>query len=80
VVVVSARTGQGFPELLRIIEAELPRPEIRVEVLLPYDRGDLVNRLHTEGDVLAEEHTATGTRVEAKVERDLHGALGEFAC
>ncbi|GAA1155728.1 GTPase HflX [Ornithinicoccus hortensis] len=78
-VVVSARTGLGIPELLQALEDELPRPDLRVEVLLPYERGDLVSRIHSEGEVLAEQHTAEGTRVHAKVSQDLHGVLGEFA-
>ncbi|MFK5689637.1 GTPase HflX [Ornithinimicrobium sp. LYQ92] len=79
VVVVSARTGEGVQELLESVEAALPRPEILVDVLLPYDRGDLVARLHDEGQVLSEEHTGQGTRLEAKVEEDLHGQLRDFA-
>ena len=79
VVVVSARTGAGIPELLAAVEDVLPRPEILVDVLLPYDRGDLVARLHDEGEVLTEEHTGEGTRLQAKVNQDLHGHLGEFA-
>ncbi|OLT15370.1 GTPase HflX [Serinicoccus sp. CUA-874] len=79
VVVVSAKTGDGVQELLQAVEAALPRPEILVDVLLPYDRGDLVARLYDEGEILREEHTAEGTRVEAKVDADLHGQLGAYA-
>lgn len=76
---VSARSGAGMPELLAAIEDALPRPDILVDVLLPYDRGDLVSRLHAEGEVLMEEFTADGTHLEAKVEPDLHGALSDYA-
>ena len=79
VVIVSARTGAGMPELLAAVEGVLPRPEILVDVLVPYSRGDLVTRLHDEGEVLSEEHTGDGTRISAKVDEDLHGHLGEFA-
>src|SRR3954465_484786 len=41
---VSARTGAGIEELRDRIERRLPRPDIAVSVLLPYTRGDLVNR------------------------------------
>jgi GTP-binding protein HflX len=79
VVVVSAKTGSGIRELLALVEDVLPRPEILVDVLLPYERGDLVARLHDEGEVLGEEHTGEGTRLQAKVNADLHGHLGQFA-
>jgi GTPase len=78
-VVVSARTGEGVDELRAAVEEDLPRPELRVEVLLPYERGDLVSRIHAEGEILAEEHTGEGTRVAAKVSPDLHGALADYA-
>jgi GTP-binding protein HflX len=65
--VVSARSGEGIPELLERIAQELPRPDVTVRVLVPYSRGDLVNRMHQEGEVLAEEHTAEGTQLEARV-------------
>ena len=78
-VVVSARTGQGLAELQALIAEELPRPDIPVTVLVPYDRGDLVNRLHQEAEVLSSEHTEHGTRVEAKVDRHLVGDLEAYA-
>ncbi|MFP5346430.1 MAG: GTPase HflX [Actinomycetes bacterium] len=77
-VLVSARTGQGIPELRSLIEAELPRPDLEVQVLVPYERGDLVNRVHTTGEVLSEEHTGEGTAMRARVGRELAADLAEF--
>jgi GTPase len=78
-VLVSARTGAGVARLVQAVEAQLPRPDILVDVLLPYDRGDLVSRVHAEGEVVAEEHNGEGTRLTAKVSPDLHGLLGSYA-
>ena len=78
VVVVSARTGEGMEGLRTIIARELPRPEVLVDVLLPYDRGDLVSRMHDEGDLLREEHVAEGTRVRARVSPALAAELGPY--
>lgn len=50
--VVSARTGQGVDELRALIDDELPRPSIQVEVLVPYTRGDLVSRVHADAELL----------------------------
>ncbi len=79
-VVVSARTGAGLQELRRLVADELPQPDRDVEVLLPYDRGDLVSRLHEEGDVLASAHTGAGTRISARVNPDLAGELAPYRC
>ena len=77
--VVSARTGEGIEELRALIAEELPRPAIDVEVILPYDRGDLVSRLHDAAEVNASEHTEDGTRVKARVHPALAGELAAYA-
>ena len=47
--IVSAHSGEGIAELLARLDARLPRPEIEVDVVVPYDRGDLVAAAHAEG-------------------------------
>jgi GTPase len=78
-VVVSARTGAGVEDVLAAVEAELPRPAVEVDALVPYQRGDLVNRIHEYGEVLAMDHTGDGTRVRARVHEDLAGELAAYA-
>jgi GTPase len=78
-VVVSARTGEGLDELRALIARELPRPSEPVEVLLPYDRGDLVSRVHDDGELLEEEHRGEGTRVRALVSPALAAELAPYA-
>ena len=74
-VVVSARTGRGIDELRAAIEGALPRPAVTVDLVVPYDRGDLVSRVHSTGDVLETEHTGAGTRVHARVTEGLAAEL-----
>ncbi len=74
-VVVSAHTGQGIEELRRVVADQLPRPGVAVEVMLPYQRGDLVHRVHEEGQVLHEEHTPDGTLLRARVDAALAAEL-----
>jgi len=57
----------------------LPRPDVEVDVLVPYRRGDVVHRLHTDGEVLLEEHREDGTRIRAKVMPALAAELTGFA-
>ncbi len=77
-VAVSARTGAGIDELRRLIDAELPKPEIEVDVLVPYDRGDLISRLHDEAEILESEHVADGTRVRARVTPAVEADLADY--
>ncbi len=78
-IAVSARTGTGFDKLRELIAEELPRPQIRVDVLLPYERGDLLSRIHAEGEVLSAEHLGEGTHVHAKVTPALDHLLTAYA-
>jgi GTPase len=77
-VIVSARTGAGLEQLRTRIEARLPRPEREVRALIPYERGDLINRIHQAGEFLSTEHTEDGTLVVARVHPDLAGELSPF--
>ena len=76
---VSARTGEGMDELRSRLEERLPRPEVEVHALVPYDRGDLINKIHTSGEFVSSDHTEHGTRVVARVNADLAGELARYA-
>jgi len=78
-VVVSAKTGLGIEEALAAVEADLPRPGVEFHVLLPYDRGDLVNKVHQHGEIDALEHTAEGTEITGRANADLAGELAAYA-
>lgn len=75
---MSARTGTGITELAEVIAERLPRPEVVVEVLIPYSRGELVSRAHADGEVLEEEHVETGTRLVVRGRPELAAALSDF--
>ncbi len=76
---VSARTGEGIGQLVELLADRLPRPRVEVDLVVPYSRGDLVHRAHTDGEVLAEEHTAEGTRLHAHVGQALAAELRNAA-
>ncbi len=78
-VVVSAKTGEGIAEALAVVEGELPRPSVEFKALLPYERGDLINRLHQQGEIDSMEHTADGTIVAGRANADLAGELASYA-
>src|SRR6266851_5252481 len=70
-VVVSARTGAGLADLVAAIEAALPQRDREVTAVVPYGRGDLVARAHSEGEVLAVRHGQDGTELIARLPPDL---------
>ena len=78
-VFVSAHTGEGI-DRLRARMGELVEPrEVAVDVTIPYDRGDLVARLHSDGQVDATEHNEQGTRLKARVPAALAAGLRQYA-
>lgn len=72
---VSARTGLGIEELEAAIARELPKPEVLFEGVIPYDRGDLVSRIHLAGKVLESEYLESGTKIKALVKEGLNAEL-----
>src|SRR6187200_2331070 len=77
-VFISARTGRGIRQLRATIESMLPRPEIQIRALVPYERGDLVNRIHQTGEFLTTEHLPSGTLVVARVSPALAAELAPY--
>jgi GTP-binding protein HflX len=77
-VAVSARTGAGIAAALAAVEADLPRPGVPFHVLLPYERGDLVNRLHQHGEIDHLEHTGEGTEITGRANEDLAAELSSY--
>jgi GTP-binding protein HflX len=78
-VFVSARTGEGIDRLQARMGDLVEPTDTMVDVTIPYDRGDVVNRVHAAGRVDATEHTADGTRIKARVPIPLAASLREFA-
>jgi GTPase len=76
---VSARTGEGIPELRERLAEMLGGLDVEVSVLLPYSRGDLVARIHSDGTILSSSHEAEGTAMQARVPKALASALLEYA-
>ncbi|WP_236862972.1 GTPase HflX [Brevibacterium daeguense] len=77
-IAVSAATGAGFEELQTRIGELLPVPAHEVTVLVPYDRGDLVSRIHDEGTVVEEKHLPDGTALQARVDPELLSELEDY--
>ena len=64
---VSARTGEGVDAAVTVIAARLRAMGAVVELVVPYDRGDVLAALHRDGEVIIEVHDRDGTRVRARL-------------
>jgi HflX C-terminal domain len=70
---VSALTGEGLKDLLTVVGEVVTAGMIAVRVVLPYDRGDLVETFHRRGMVTLERHDERGTLLEGKLPRAVLG-------
>lgn len=76
---ISALTGQGMSELLGRLEQVLDEDMVLIDVLLPYQRGDLLGLIHQRGMVLSEAHLENGTAVVARVPASIRPRFDEFS-
>ena len=75
---VSALTGEGVDALLERIDSELPRPTIELSVIIPFDRGELVARMHNEAIVRSTDYDERGTLMSVVVDDHLAADLQNF--
>ncbi len=77
-VAVSALTGQGMEDLLRLIDEKLPSdPVQRIRVRIPAGDGATLHRLHEYGRVLSTRFTEDHCEVEVEAPLSLRRQLGE---
>ncbi len=70
-VAVSAQRGWGLDALCARIEAALAEAMVALEVLIPYQRNDLVSLWHRRGMVEREEYVNEGTHILGRIPRAL---------
>lgn len=75
---LSATKNVGIEDLLENLSQELSRLRMELIVLVPFDRGDLVARIHDEGEVLEETYSENGTRLRARVGSEWLAELGPY--
>ena len=74
----SAMTGDGLNDLLLAIGDRMRALTTVIELLIPYDRGDIVATVHREGEVVSTANEDNGMRVRARLADASAGRLSEF--
>jgi GTP-binding protein HflX len=69
---VDANSLEG---LLHAIEKSLPHPQVEINCVIPYDRGDLVSAIHEHGEIISEVYEEAGTLIHARVDAGLAQAI-----
>ena len=76
---VSALSGSGIDELLGRISEQLVQRFAALDVLIPYDRGDLVALLHQFGTIEYEGYEEGGTHLRGYIPTNHSGPFAPFA-
>ncbi len=71
-ILISAKEGRGLEELKAEISRRVAALRHQVELLIPYDKGNVLSLIHGKGQVLSEEYTDAGTRVTALLDAALY--------
>jgi len=77
-VIISAIKQQNIDGLIEKIEQALTVTQTATELLIPYERGEVVSTLFTMATVINQEHTADGVRISARLPKDLLEQLDEY--
>ncbi|MDG1876351.1 MAG: GTPase HflX [Acidimicrobiales bacterium] len=77
-VAVSAHSGENLDHLMALIGDRVRSMTELAELLIPWDRGDVLASVHREGQVLTESAEEHGMRLKARLEPASLGALREY--
>ena len=75
VVKISAKQGNGLPELLEIFAELLRESKVYAETVISYAEGNKLALIRKYGELLSEEYVAEGTAIKAYIPKDLYGQL-----
>ena len=78
-VYMSAVNGTGIRELAELIGQELREHLTDCTLLIPYSRGDLLNRIRESGEILSEEYRGDGVLINASLSKADADRLRSFA-
>ena len=78
-VVISALTGEGLTSLLEAIGDRLRAGARVLDLVVPYERGDVLAAVHREGEVLVESHDETSAHLRVRVDAAGAARFAEFS-
>lgn len=75
---ISAQTGAGIPDLLDALVDRLDAKTVELDLLIPYERGEVLAEVHGAGEVSNLEHLESGTEVSVRLPHDEAHRFREF--
>ena len=75
---ISAQTGAGIPDLMDALVDRLDAKTVELDLLIPYERGEVLAEVHGAGEVSRLEHLEGGTEVSVRLPHDEAHRFREF--
>lgn len=72
---VSAKTGDGLPALLELLEEILRSQKVYINCIYPYESAGKIQLIRKNGQLLKEEYVAEGIQIEAYVPQEIYHAV-----
>lgn len=77
-VAVSAKTGEGIPELLHLIKNMLEPPKRKLRVLIPYTDGAVTSFVYENCKIESENHTEAGCELVITAEEEYFSKIERY--
>jgi GTP-binding protein HflX len=76
--IISAKTGQGIPELMAELGTALRPIREFLELAIPHERSDVIARLHEVGQVVARDYEGELARFKVRIPPHFHHEFQKF--
>ena len=75
---ISAKTGEGVAELLEKIKKEIFEDKINCNLLIPFDKGEILNFIHQKAEILSTEYLGEGTLINVNLKKSEYGKVRQY--
>ena len=75
---ISAKQGTNLDKLLKLVRTELGVEAIKTNLIIQYDKGNILSQLHKDAIVISTEYAEQGIVCEVQIDKDIHYKYKEF--
>lgn len=75
---ISAKNAEGLEDLLKCICDNLPETAKRMNLVIPYDKTGIINKIMVDGKIFSQEYIENGTKIDALVDIKLVSSLKQY--
>ena len=75
---ISAKQGTNLDKLLELVRTELGVETLKTNLIIPYDKGNILSQLHKDAIVISTEYAEQGIVCEVQIDKDIHYKYKEF--